>query len=129
MSETWQVIQLTLLQRGHLNTLTSSSKIVQPAQSGVLQWKVFVMLASASFIDFFWCFSNTAGVTSCKNILCNKDICENCHIINYEWPCKKRHKVYLECILSQQKILNHIENSTGFSKNRSFNKLFKFLPL
>ena len=63
---TWQVIQLTFVQSGHLKMLTSSSKIVQPAQSGVLQWKVFFMLASASFTDFFWCFSKTAGLTSYK---------------------------------------------------------------
>ena len=55
---------MTFVHSGHLKMFTSSSKIVQPAQSGVLQWKVFFMLASASFTDFFWCFSYTAGVTS-----------------------------------------------------------------
>ena len=49
---TWQVMQFTLLHRGHLKMLTSSSNIVHPAQSGVLQWKVFFIFASASFIDF-----------------------------------------------------------------------------
>ena len=61
---TWQVRQLFLVHKGHLKTFTSSSNIVQPPQSGVLQWNVLAMFASASFMDFFWCFNKTVGVTN-----------------------------------------------------------------
>ena len=91
---TWQVIQFTLLHNGHLNKLTSSSKIVQPAQSGVLQWKVFFILASASFIAFSWSFSRTAGVTNWKN--------------NFLWIQKSFKFVYLQeftKILTQNALL------------------------
>ena len=61
---TWQVMQLSLLQIGHLKLLMLSLMKHHPSQSGVLQWNEFLEVAWTSFNDFCWCFSNTAGDTS-----------------------------------------------------------------
>lgn len=65
---TWQVRQFVLLQTGHLNSLTLSSKMHQPRQSGVLQWNAFPILFSAWATDFAKCCSYTSAGTSCKII-------------------------------------------------------------
>ena len=64
---TWQVMQLSLLQIGHLKLLMLSLMKHHPSQSGVLQWNEFLEVAWASFTDFCWCFSNTAGDTNYQN--------------------------------------------------------------
>ena len=61
---TWQVIQLSLLQIGHLKELILSVMKHQPWQSGVLQWNEFLAVTWASFKDFCWCFSYNVGDTS-----------------------------------------------------------------
>ena len=66
---TWQVIQLSLLQIGHLKELILSVMKHQPWQSGVLQWNEFLAVTWASFKDFCWCFSYSFGDTSWKKIL------------------------------------------------------------
>ena len=63
---TWQVIQFSRLQIGHLKELTSSVTKQNPWQSGVLQWKEFLADTWASFKDFCWCFSYTALETNWK---------------------------------------------------------------
>lgn len=68
ISYTWQVMQLSLLQSGHLKLLMLSLMKHHPSQSGVLQWNEFLEVAWTSFNDFCWCFSNTAGDTSYKRI-------------------------------------------------------------